>query len=154
MASIMKKLSAALLLLTALTVQPALADRSTPEAAKRLVEDAAAYVREKGVEAAAKAFNDPKGAFVRNDLYVFMFDDQGRYVASGGNPGLAGTDASGLKDAEGKPIVQEMIAETKSKPSAVVEYVWLNRASNKIEHKHSFIIREGSYIIGSGYYTD
>ncbi|AWK86486.1 cache domain-containing protein [Azospirillum thermophilum] len=138
----------------ALVALPALADRSTPEQAKALATEAAAYLKEKGPAAAAAAFNDPKGAFVRKDLYVFVFDSKGHYVASGANPKLAGTDASGLKDAEGRPIVASMMEVTKASPSGVVEYVWLNRTSNKVEHKHSYVIREGEYLVGSGYYSD
>lgn len=128
------------------------ADRSTPEQAKALTLEAAAYLKAKGVEEAIRAFNDPKGAFVRRDLYVFVFDGNGRYVASGANPRLVGTDASDLKDAEGKPLVREMMAATKDKPEAQVDYVWLNRQTNRVEHKHSYVVRDGNYIIGSGSY--
>lgn len=142
-------LSAALL---AAPVQAA--DHASPEQAKALVADAVAYLKAKGPEDATKAFQDPKGSFRRGELYVFVFDTAGRYVASGANPRLAGTDAAGLKDAEGKPIVQAMIAETKDKPNAVIDYVWLNRQSNKVEHKHSYVTRDGSYIVGAGTYDD
>jgi len=139
----------------ALLAAPALAaDHASPEQAKALVADAVAYLKAKGPENATKAFQDPKGSFRRGELYVFVFDTAGRYVASGANPRLAGTDAAGLKDAEGKPIVQAMIAETKDKPNAVIDYVWLNRQSNKVEHKHSYVTRDGSYIVGAGTYDD
>lgn len=147
-------LLAAAFLTAASLAQPALADRSTPEQAKALVTDAVAYLKANGPDKAAQTFNDPKGGFVRGDLYVFVFDDAGHYVASGGNPKLTGTDAANLADAEGKSIVKEMQAATAKNPNAVVEYVWLNRASNKVEHKHSYVMREGKYLVGSGYYTD
>ncbi|WP_431856007.1 cache domain-containing protein [Azospirillum sp.] len=129
------------------------ADRSTPEQAKALVQEAAAYLKAKGPEEAVKAFHDPKGTFVRQDLYVFVFDTAGKYVASGANPKLAGTSASDLTDAEGKPLVQEMIARTRDTPEAALDYVWLNRRTNKVEHKHSYLIRQGDYIVGSGSYS-
>lgn len=147
-------LLAAAFLTTAVLAQPALADRSSPEQAKALVTDAVAYLKANGPEKAAQAFNDPKGGFVRNDLYIFVFDDAGHYVASGGNPKLTGTDAANLTDAEGKSIVKEMQAATAKDPAGVVEYVWLNRSSNKVEHKHSYVMREGKYLVGSGYYTE
>lgn len=147
-------LLAAAVLTASVLAQPALAGRSSPEQAKALVNDAVAYLKANGPEKAAQAFNDPKGGFVRDDLYVFVFDDTGRYVASGGNPALTGTDAAGLTDAEGKSIVKDMQAATARDPAGVVEYVWLNRSSNKVEHKHSYVMREGRYLVGSGYYTD
>lgn len=137
----------------ALLAAPAFAaDHATPEQAKSLVAEAVAYLKAKGPDEAVKAFQDPKGSFRRDELYVFVFDTDGRYVASGANPKLAGTDAANLKDAEGKPIVQAMISETKEKPNAVIDYVWLNRQTNKVEHKHSYITRDGNYIVGAGTY--
>ena len=137
----------------ALLTAPAFAaDRATPEQAKSLVADAVAYLKAKGPDEATKAFQDPKGSFRRGELYVFVFDTEGRYVASGANPKLAGSDAANLKDAEGKPIVQAMITETKDKPTAVIDYVWLNRQTNKVEHKHSYVTRDGRYIVGAGTY--
>lgn len=141
-------------LLLAGSLAAAAAERSTPAQAKALVQEAAAYLKAKGPEEAVRAFHDPKGGFVRKDLYVFVFDTQGKYVASGANPRLAGTSATDLTDAEGKPLVQEMIARTRDTPEAALDYVWLNRQSNKVEHKHSYLIREGNYIIGSGSYSD
>lgn len=137
----------------ALLAAPAFAaDHATPEQAKSLVAEAVAYLKAKGPDEAVKAFQDPKGSFRRGELYVFVFDTEGRYVVSGANPKLAGTDAANLKDAEGKPIVQAMISETKEKPNAVIDYVWLNRQTNKVEHKHSYITRDGNYIVGAGTY--
>eukprot|EP01012_Entosiphon_sulcatum_P009752 TRINITY_DN15579_c1_g1_i1.p4 TRINITY_DN15579_c1_g1~~TRINITY_DN15579_c1_g1_i1.p4 ORF type:complete len:152 (+),score=32.43 TRINITY_DN15579_c1_g1_i1:255-710(+) len=147
-----KTLSLIVPALLALTLGAGAADRSTPEQAKALTLEAAAYLKAKGPEEAVRAFNDPKGPFIRRDLYVFVFDGNGRYVASGANPRLVGTDASDLKDAEGKPLVREMMAATKDKPEAQVDYVWLNRQTNRVEHKHSYVVRDGNYIIGSGSY--
>ncbi|MBP2299013.1 cache domain-containing protein [Azospirillum picis] len=153
-----KRLSvvAAAALLAASAVSPAAvaADHASSDQAKTLVADAVAYLKAKGPDEATKAFQDPKGNFRRGELYVFVFDTNGRYVASGANPRLAGSDAANLKDAEGKPIVQAMITETREKPDAVIDYVWLNRQTNKVEHKHSYVTRDGNYIVGAGTYDD
>jgi cytochrome c len=140
--------------LIAAAIPAGAAEHATPEQAKALVQDAVTYLKAKGSDEAIKSFNDPKGNFVRGELYIFVFDKAGNYVASGANPRLAGTTAADLKDAEGKPLVQEMIAATRDKPEAAVDYVWLNRKTNKVEHKHSYVVREGGYIIGSGTYGD
>jgi cytochrome c len=101
------------------------ADRSTPEQAKALAEKAATYLKDKGPDAALPAFNDRNGSFVHGDLYVFVFDMTGKYLASGANPTLTGTNAKDLKDAEGKPVVQDMIAKAKENGSGQVDYLWL-----------------------------
>src|SRR5690242_6254368 len=45
------------------------ASRSSQDDAKALLEHAVQYLNKEGPEAAARAFNDPKGGFVRGDLY-------------------------------------------------------------------------------------
>ena len=72
------------------------ADRSTPEQTKALAEKAATYLKDKGPDAALPAFNDRNGSFVHGDLYVFVFDMNGKYLASGANPTLTGTNAKDL----------------------------------------------------------
>lgn len=77
----------------------------------------------------------------------------GKFHAMGANPGLVGLDVKDLKDAAGKPIIQDMIAIVKEKGSGVYDYVWRNPATNKVEPKHSYIERVDDYLIGVGYYT-
>jgi cytochrome c len=146
-------LAACLALLVALPAS-ADTDRAGPERAMALVARAVTYLKAHGKDDAAKAFNDPKGPFVQGELYIFVLGTDGHYVAYGADPMLVGADVHDLKDAEGTPIVQQMIDRTASKPDAMVEYVWLNRPENKVEHKRSYVIREGDWIIGAGYYTD
>ena len=57
-------------------------------------------------------------------------------------------------DWRGWTAMQEMIAKTREKPEAAIDYVWLNRQTNKVEHKHYYVVREGNYIVGSGSYSD
>lgn len=128
------------------------ATAATAEQAQGLLDQAVAKLEKEGPQAAFTAFNDRKGSFVNGELYVFAFDLHGIYQASGGNPGLVGLNAIDLKDAEGKALVREMIAVANSKGSGTVDYVWLNRATNKVEKKHSLVKKSGEYIVGVGYY--
>lgn len=130
------------------------AERGNADQARVLLEKAVAKVNADGPQKAFAAFNDRKGGFVLNDLYVFSFDLNGKYMASGANPALVGFDAIDMTDAEGKPLVREMVARAKSTGRGEVDYVWLNRADNRVERKHSLIQRVGEYIVGVGYYVD
>jgi cytochrome c len=127
--------------------------RSSAQQAEALLDIAVAEAR-KSPKAAFAAFNDPKGPYVREDLYVFAVSlDDARFVAMGVNPTLVGTDVGAMKDAAGKPIIAEMIALARNKGSGTVDYVWRNPVTNKIENKHSRIERLDNYLIGVGYYT-
>lgn len=121
--------------------------------AQALLDKAVTEMRVAGPDKALAEFNNAKSPFKTRDLYVFVFSINGVYEASGANPKLVGTNAPDMTDAEGKPIVREMIALAKAKGKGRVDYVWLNRADNRVEHKRSLVQRVGDHIVGVGYYT-
>jgi signal transduction histidine kinase len=151
----MKRLLAFMFAVSALTVSPAMAEnRALPQQAQALLDKAAAKLNKDGPEQAFAAFNSRDGGFVAHELYVFAFDMTGRYMASGANPKLVGSDAHELKDAEGKMLVKEMIDVSKTKGKGEIDYVWLNRADNRVEKKHSIYQAVNGYILGVGYYLE
>lgn len=122
------------------------------EEAKALLERAAAHIEHDGQAKALRDFNDPKAGFVKGSLYVFALDLDGKYLASGANPRLAGNVVRDTTDAAGHPLFRDMIGLAKEKGEGQVDYVWLNRVTNKVETKHSFIRRVGELVLGVGYY--
>lgn len=128
-------------------------DHASREQARALLDKAVVQLTRDGPDKSFAAFNDRNGGFIVKELYVFVFDMDGKYMASGANPRLTGTDARELKDAEGKPLVREMIETASRKGQGEVDYVWLNRADNAVEKKHSLIRRVNDYIVGVGYYV-
>lgn len=131
------------------------APRAGADDARAMLDRALALIRAEGPAIAALTFNDRRGAFVHDDLYVFMINlESGKFEATGMNPALAGTDARGLKDAEGHAIVAEMMDKLKSADEATVDYVWRNPVTNRVEHKRSYVRREGGSLIGVGHYIE
>ena len=128
------------------------AGHATSVQAQALEDKAVAELQTAGPDKAFAAFNDANGAYKYNDLYVFVFNMKGDYEASGANPKLVGTNALDMTDAEGKHLVQEMIAVAKRSGHGRVSYIWLNRADNRVEHKVSLVRRVGDHIVGVGYY--
>jgi len=127
--------------------------RATLEQARTLLDKAVAEMKKAGAGTAFKAFNDPKGGFVRDDLYVFAIGlEDGKYRASGAAPQLSGQNVRDLHDVAGKPIVQDMIAVARKSGSGQVDYVWRNPATNAVESKHSVIQRVDDVLLGVGYY--
>ena len=143
------------LLLVMLAVVPLYAlaaHRSSEEEAVAMLQKAVAYMDEHGDVAAFEAFNDPDGEFIKGDLYVFVFDMEGNYRASGANPKLVGSSVLDLTDVEGNPVFEKMLEVTKDKGEGSVEYVWLNRQTNQVEDKSSHIQKVGDNIVGVGHY--
>ena len=131
------------------------APRASADDAKTMLARAAELTRAEGPARAAVAFNDRRGDFVKDDLYVFMVNlDSGRFEAMGMNPALSDTDARGLVDAEGHAIVADMIARLESADEATVDYVWRNPVTNRVEKKRSYVRREGRSLIGVGHYLE
>ena len=142
------------LLLAAASTLAAAADHATPREARALFNEAVAYLKANGPEKAWAAFSDPKGQFVKKELYVYVIDRQGTYVANGAAPdSLIGLKVLDSVDAAGLPLFREMIAVTEKQPEARISYVWLNRKSNRVEPKFAWLHRQGDYILGVGYYA-
>lgn len=128
--------------------------RASVEEAQDLLDKAVAFLKKSDANTAFTAFNNPQGGFMHNDQYVFAIGiEDGKYRASGAAPQLTGMDVRGLKDAAGKPLIEEMITLAKQKGSGTVDYVWRNPATNAVEQKHSLIQRVDNVVLGVGYYT-
>lgn len=128
---------------------------ATANDAQKLLGEAVALAESQGMGKAAAAFNNTKGAYVRDDLYVFAVNlDSGKFEAHGVNPAWTGTDARDLNDVEGHALVKEMIELARSKGEGAVDYVWRNPVTNAVERKRSFIRRVGNSLLGVGYYLD
>ncbi len=131
------------------------APRSTSDDARKLLDAASAQIKKQGMAKALASFNDTRGNFVHDDLYVFAVNLQsGKFEAHGMNPKWTGTDASDLHDVEGKPLVKEMLDLAKSKGEGTVDYVWRNPVTNTVEKKRTFIRRENGSLIGVGFYSE
>jgi cytochrome c len=124
----------------------------TADEAQALVKKAIALYKASGRDKAFAAISDPKGDFQHKDLYVFIQDLKGNMLAHGKNPGLVGKDLSGLKDADGKLFVAEMMQVAATKGSGWVDYKWVNAQTKKIEPKSSYIERQDDLFFGAGIY--
>lgn len=128
--------------------------RASVEEAQELLDKAVAYLKKSGDNTAFAAFNNPQGGFMHNELYVFAIGiDDGKYRASGDAPQLAGMDVRGLRDAAGKPMIEEMINLAQQKGSGTVDFVWRNPVTNAVEQKHSLIQRVDRVLLGVGYFS-
>ncbi|WP_210397461.1 cache domain-containing protein [Motiliproteus sediminis] len=148
----MTRLTAVLLALLTLLPAVANADRGTSRQAKLLLDNAILELEKSGPEAAFASFNNPSGPFVQKDLYIFAIDMKGKYYASGANPALVGSSLAEVSDAAGTPVGQQILKLAEVMGYGIVEYEWLNRQSNDVEHKFSRIRRVGDYVLGVGFY--
>ena len=143
----------ALLLLPALCLSLAAQD-ATPAEATALVKEAIAFAKAKGRDAAFKEITRPGGAFHRHggELYVFVYDMDGKVVAHGQGASKVGVNQSAAKDPEGRPFIQERLALARSKGKGWHDYIYLNPVHGKREPKTSYIEVHENLIFGAGIY--
>jgi signal transduction histidine kinase len=124
----------------------------TPDEAKALVDKAISFYKANGKEKALAEISNPKGQFVKGELYVFIWDLKGMVLAHGPNQKLIGKDVSELKDADGKLFVKEALELAKAKGSGWVDYKWTNPVTKKIDPKTTFVKKVDDLIFCCGIY--
>ncbi len=124
----------------------------TANDAQKLVEKGVALIAAKGRERAFAEFADPAGEFIKRDLYLFVYDMQGKVLAHGGNPSLVGKSMIDARDANGKLFIRERIEIASAQGSGWQDYMFSNPESNVVESKTSFIRKVDDMIVGCGVY--
>jgi signal transduction histidine kinase len=148
----MKALRFALLLLASAMLfgGSALAgERGTPEEAKAMAMSAASYLTSEGSEKAFAAFNQTGGQFHDRDLYVFVIDGTGTWVAHGFVPEKIGKNEIDSVDAGGKHYIRAIVA---IHHHGWVDYKFKSPADGTVRDKTSFIVRARGYRVGVGAY--
>ncbi|MFP3868244.1 MAG: cache domain-containing protein [Desulfobacteraceae bacterium] len=125
--------------------------QATPDDAKAWVEKAVAFYKAQGKDKALEAFKDPKGEFVKEDLYIYVLDANGKMVAHI-NPDLMGKDFLTVKDADGKVFANDILATAKDKGSGWVDYKWPHPQTKEVEPKTVYFEMVEDVIICSGAY--
>lgn len=124
----------------------------TKEEAKALVKAAIVDFKSQGDAIFAKiTAKDAK--YVKEDLYVTVYDMNGKCVAHGANVKQVGKDLMELKDPDGKAFVKERVEIAKSKGSGWQDYKFSNPVDKKIEQKSAYLEKSGEYIFSCGAYS-
>ena len=139
------------------TVFLAIAGHSLAVAAPRddameLVSKAVALVKEVGKDKALAQFSNPKGPFVKGDLYIFAYTMQGVIIAHPMNAKLIGKDMLEVKDSNGKSFTKFFIATVTDAGQGWVDYSWPNPTTKQIESKSSYVAKAGDIFVGCGIY--
>ena len=124
-----------------------------PEAAV-MVQRAIESLDTNGKEETFAEISNKLGQFCDRDLYVVVYDMNGRNLAHGANAGNVGKDMIDAKDGAGNLFVRERIAIIKSKGKGWQDYVFLNPISKQMEAKSMYLERYENLIVGCGVYQD
>ncbi|HUO77780.1 MAG TPA: cache domain-containing protein [Thermodesulfovibrionales bacterium] len=126
--------------------------RGTKAEAEAMVKKAIEYIKANGRDKAFAEFSNPSGKFVDKDLYVFVYDLNGKCLAHGANAKMVGKDLINMKDPEGKEYVKERISIAKNQGKGWQDYKFPNPVTKQIEHKTAYIEKFEDIIVGCGVY--
>ena len=125
------------------------------DAEQRIVGMLYVGIREQGVASLRRQILNTK---VGQSGYVFVLDSKGRYIISS-KGSRDGQDISDTKDADGAPVIRNMIALAKAqKPGecGTIEYSWLNPGDKVPRRKVAKVtyFAPWDWIIGAGSYEE
>jgi len=126
--------------------------KGTAKEAKGMLDKAVTYLKANGKDKAFAAFNDQKGQFVKDDLYIYVLDLTGTVVSHGTTPALIGKNLIDLKDSDGKKFVKAILDDAIAKGKGTLDYKWTNPTSKKVEKKSVFFEKVGDMILVCGFY--
>ncbi|HEU4386038.1 MAG TPA: cache domain-containing protein [Anaeromyxobacteraceae bacterium] len=124
----------------------------TAKEAETMVANAVRHIRAVGAEKAYQDFTAKAPAFTDRDLYVVVYDLGGRVLAHGQNPKMVGKDLIDLRDADGKPWIQERVELTRSKGKFWHDYKFTDPVTKKVLPKSTYCERLESTAVCVGIY--
>ncbi len=136
---------------TTLSASALAAEQGTLDEAKAMVKKARAYLREQGPEKAFAEFSNPTGKFVDRDVYIYVYDKNGKNLAHGANARLIGKDLSEMRDTDGVYVIKGLL-KVAGNGGGTLAYRWTNPATKAIDAKIGYAEMEGDVMVGSGVY--
>jgi signal transduction histidine kinase len=128
------------------------ADSASKDEAVAMVRKAVAFIKQDGPEKAYPEISDRAGQFVDRDLYVVVYQLDGKVLAHGGNEKFVGKDVINAQDIDGKLFVKERVELAAAQASFWQDYKIVNPVSKKIEPKQMYCERLDDTAVCAGVY--
>ena len=124
----------------------------TKDEAFAMVQSALDYLKKYGREKGFAEINNRLGRFNDRDLYVVIYDMNGRNLAHGANAALVGKDLIDAKDGAGNYYVRDRVEIIKANGKGWQDYNFTNPVTKQTEPKVMYLERLDDYIVGCGAY--
>jgi len=116
-------------------------EKATKEECMAKAKEAAALIKEVGIDEAKVKLGDPNGSFVWKDSYVAIEDFDEVMITHPMVPKMVGKSMKGIKDANGKMFNAEFIQIASGPGEGWVTYMWPKPGSKEPSAKSSYIYR-------------
>ncbi len=125
--------------------------QGTADEAVALVQRALTLRQRVSGEAFLRTLTDPNQPYYDRDMYVFVLEASGVYLAFGGNPQRVGTRVQDVPGIAGDALVRDIVAQGDRGPGWV-EYDFRNPVSGQVQAKMSYVQRINEGYLGCGVY--
>lgn len=130
---------------------PAAAGASKDDAIA-MVKKAVEAIKADGIDKTYPLISDKAGPFVKDDLYVVVYQLDGKVLAHGANAKFVGKDMIDAQDVDGKLYVKERVELAGKQPSFWQDYKFVNPVSKKVEPKEMYCERVDNTAVCAGVY--
>ncbi len=124
----------------------------TKDEAVAMVKKAVAFIKEQGADKAYPEITDKAGQFHDRDLYVVVYQLDGKVLAHGSNAKFVGKDMSDAQDVDGKLYVKERVELAAKQASFWQDYKFVNPVDKKVEPKEMYCERLDNTAVCAGIY--
>ena len=123
---------------------------TTKDEAVAMVKKAVAFIKEQGAEKAYPEITDKAGKFHDRDLYVVVYQLDGKVLAHGSNEKFVGKDMIDAQDVDGKLYVQERVELAGKQASFWQDYKFVDPVDKKVEPKEMYCERLDNTAVCAG----
>ena len=127
-------------------------ESANKDEATAMVKKAVSFIKAEGAEKAYAEISNKKGQFIDRDLYVVVYQLDGKVLAHGANDKFIGKDMSEAQDVDGKLYVKERIEMANKQPSFWQDYKFVNPVTKKVEPKQMYCERVENTAVCGGVY--
>jgi signal transduction histidine kinase len=128
------------------------ADGATKDEATSMVKKAVAFIKNEGPDKAYAEISKKGGQFSDRDLYIVVYQLDGKVLAHGANEKFIGKDMSDAQDVDGKLYVKERIETAQKQASFWQDYKFVNPMTKKVEPKEMYCERLDQTAVCGGVY--
>jgi len=108
------------------------------QTAQSMVDKGVAHVQVVDADQAAKDFMDPKGGFMDGSYYLLFYTYDGKCLALGAKPEIAGKNRWDVKDPDGVYQIREMVSVAKQ-GGGWVKYKYANPTTGAVQKKKTYV---------------
>ena len=121
------------------------------------VDAAAQLLEQRGRVAAFRELKEPGSRFQFLGSYIFVLDNRGRFLIDPAYPTIEGRDMSDFRDAIGRPVVRELLAQLKTADSAWIQFLWPRQGETVLSRKMMYVRRVNAggeeLLVGSDFFV-